>query len=662
MAISWSNKSLMGIYILKQLTQYFKVIFACIIISLLTCILFPDILRVKQSEAAALGLVEPTEMLALSHDFHDPVLKGLKINPNDISDISFLVDSGNAKNLSKQESQRLINYFLAALAIDDNSLWVNLSPYEANRILDHKLANTELGRDMLAQDYILKQLSSSLTHPKNKLGQSYWQKIDNPISESKIWISADTVEVFEQSNAVFINKALLTVESSDELINSSLKDFISTIKDDVNNGKNFAKLRQIYHSVILAKWFKNKFKDSLYKGYIEQNNLSAIDDISPAIKDKIWKLYCKSFSKGVYDTIKLNKNKQRKRYFSGGLVLSKIKMSSTISSYSSFINQRGHFYTIRGVAVRLEPSQFVPIKDIDEKKENTAPLTLKRSLDIGTSIFLLVAFSPFIIMTAIWIKSMTLINPKWAGPVLFNPTRIGKDGKEFTMYKFRTMYDDPESSEKPYLPGGRFMRIFLDELPQLLNILKGDMSLVGPRPYDKKQNEYLSKAIPNWNMRYKDTVPGFFGKRALMVSLNKYKSQITNEEHQFDNSRLGRSLLELDIEYTQNNSVRTDLVVALASVISFGKFKSLSYKLAKLSQEDVMEFDSLYNEFKSIEKKYMDHKTNGGIDLMDVSINNTSTTSIEFSGDSSIETFSLTYLINDISRVKNISEFANLGS
>lgn len=646
-------------YGLKGLIQYFKIIVAGVIIALFSSLILPDMLKIKQSEAAALGLVEPTQMLKLSRDFQDPVLKGLKINPNDISDISFLVDSGNSNKLSKTESQRLINYFLAALAIDNESLWVNLSPYEANRIIDSKLENTELGRDMLSQDYILKQLSSSLTHPKSELGKSYWQKMDHNISESKIWISADKVEIFEKSNAVFINKALLKVESEDKQSKLALNELIENIKNDVNNGKNFAKLRQIYHSVILARWFKNKFKESVYRGYIEQNNLSAIDDISPEIKDKIWNLYCESFNKGVYDTVKLDSINKRKRYFSGGLVLNNLKMSSALNADLNKLEYNGTIYTVRGAALRLYPDKTIN-RPQAIYKTRISSLTLKRSLDIATSLFLLITFSPFIIMTALWIKSLTLINPKWAGPVLFNPTRIGKDGKEFTMYKFRTMYDDQDSLEKPYLPGGRFIRIFLDELPQLLNILKGDMSLVGPRPYDKKQNEYLSNSIPNWNLRYKDTRPGFFGKRALMVTLGKYKSQVTDEAYQFDNSGLGRSLLNLDIDYTENHNVKTDFEIALASIISFGKFKTLSYKLAKLSQEDVIEFDILYNEYKAAEKRYMDKKINGGIDLMDLPRNNASTTSINLAPTTAIAAFSLTYQISDISKTKNISEFAKI--
>jgi lipopolysaccharide/colanic/teichoic acid biosynthesis glycosyltransferase len=110
---------------------------------------------------------------------------------------------------------------------------------------------------------------------------------------------------------------------------------------------------------------------------------------------------------------------------------------------------------------------------------------VKRVCDLVFSAATLVFFSPF------WLLIVVLIRLDSKGKALFAHTRIGKNGKPFTLYKFRTMYQGVKNQElSPESPNdgritkiGRFLRrTSLDEVPQLFNILKGDMSLVGPRP------------------------------------------------------------------------------------------------------------------------------------------------------------------------------------
>lgn len=121
---------------------------------------------------------------------------------------------------------------------------------------------------------------------------------------------------------------------------------------------------------------------------------------------------------------------------------------------------------------------------------------LKRPLDVAASLLGLLLLSPLFLVIAI------LIRRDSKGPIFFRQMRVGKDGKEFEFYKFRSMVQDAEEmkcklmhlnelegpvfkiSDDPRItPIGRFLRrTSLDELPQLLNVLKGDMSLVGPRP------------------------------------------------------------------------------------------------------------------------------------------------------------------------------------
>jgi lipopolysaccharide/colanic/teichoic acid biosynthesis glycosyltransferase len=122
---------------------------------------------------------------------------------------------------------------------------------------------------------------------------------------------------------------------------------------------------------------------------------------------------------------------------------------------------------------------------------------VKRAIDIGCTGLALIVLSPILLAIAAIIK---FSDPK--GPVIFKQTRVGQHGKLFTMYKFRSMYIDAEERKKALehlnetsgptfkmkndpriYPMGRILRKFsLDELPQLFNILRGDMSIVGPRP------------------------------------------------------------------------------------------------------------------------------------------------------------------------------------
>ena len=113
-------------------------------------------------------------------------------------------------------------------------------------------------------------------------------------------------------------------------------------------------------------------------------------------------------------------------------------------------------------------------------------LVVKRCLDLVLALLALVVLSPVILIAALAVK---LSSP---GPVIFRQKRLGRDGKEFDFYKFRSMVVNAESTGSGVYSGkgdprvtkvGRFLRASsIDELPQLINILKGDMALIGPRP------------------------------------------------------------------------------------------------------------------------------------------------------------------------------------
>ena len=171
----------------------------------------------------------------------------------------------------------------------------------------------------------------------------------------------------------------------------------------------------------------------------------------------------------------------------------------------------------------------------------------KRPLDFILALFGLIILSPVMLVIAI------LVRINLGSPVIFKQQRPGLNEKIFTMYKFRTMTDERDeygnllSDEKRLTPFGRFLRSSsLDELPELWNILKGDMSFVGPRPL-------LIRYLPYYNEaeRMRHTVrPGLTGL-----------SQVN-----------GRNLLEwdkrleLDVQYAQNISFFQDVLIILRTI------------------------------------------------------------------------------------------------
>ena len=114
-----------------------------------------------------LGLPAPGQVVSLSPSFTPAALRGLIVNPQNPFEFDFIVDVGDTKLSSEvfeEESTKLIKYFLASLTVPEKDLWVNLSPYEKDRIIPNNFGQTEMGRDLLAQDYILKQITASFIY------------------------------------------------------------------------------------------------------------------------------------------------------------------------------------------------------------------------------------------------------------------------------------------------------------------------------------------------------------------------------------------------------------------------------------------------------------------------------------------------------------------
>ncbi len=182
---------------------------------------------------------------------------------------------------------------------------------------------------------------------------------------------------------------------------------------------------------------------------------------------------------------------------------------------------------------------------------------LKRTLDvIGASLGLLV-FAPVMLVTAILIKLTS------KGSVFFRQTRHGFGGRAFRIFKFRTMRvleDGPtitqaqKNDPRVTLIGKWLRKTSIDELPQLFNVLKGDMSLVGPRPHAAAHNTEYEQIIGNYAFRH-HVKPGITG----WAQVNGYRGEIRAIE-------LMQKRVELDIWYINNWTVRLDLKILLLTV------------------------------------------------------------------------------------------------
>jgi exopolysaccharide biosynthesis polyprenyl glycosylphosphotransferase len=157
----------------------------------------------------------------------------------------------------------------------------------------------------------------------------------------------------------------------------------------------------------------------------------------------------------------------------------------------------------------------LPLIGIRRSRLRGAAAMLKRAIDIVVSAVALLIAAPFMLVIAVLIKATSP-----GGPILFRQPRVGLHDKRFTVYKFRSMIPDAEAQTGPVVaqpnddrctPVGRVLRrLSLDELPQLFNILKGDMSLVGPRPMPIFLVERFTEEIPRYLERHQ-VRPGLTG-------------------------------------------------------------------------------------------------------------------------------------------------------
>lgn len=220
-----------------------------------------------------------------------------------------------------------------------------------------------------------------------------------------------------------------------------------------------------------------------------------------------------------------------------------------------------NFFPKMSAKVHLEDLGGIPSITFSTTPYNELQLAVKRTFDIVVSVIVLITLLPLMGLVAIVIK---LTSP---GPFFFRQTRVGMNGRQFVLYKFRSMVVDAEVMKKDLLhlnemsgpvfkirndprvtPVGRFIRKYsFDELPQLINVLKGDMSIVGPRPpVPQEVAEY-----EHWQRRRLSMKPGL---TCLW--------QIQGRNRIIDFERW----MKLDLQYIDNWSLKLDLKIFLKTV------------------------------------------------------------------------------------------------
>ncbi len=207
------------------------------------------------------------------------------------------------------------------------------------------------------------------------------------------------------------------------------------------------------------------------------------------------------------------------------------------------------------IRARLEDLDGLPVINVNDVPLQGFNAWVKRGIDVALSLASL-------FLLAIPIGIITLL-VKWtsSGPAFYRQERMGLDGKAFTVYKFRSMYEDAEDTTGPIwspdndprqTPVGRGLRkLDLDELPQLWNVLKGDMSIVGPRPERPFFVAQFKHLIPQYMLRHK-VKAGITG----WAQVNGWRGNTSLEKR-----------IEYDLYYIENWSVTLDLKIMWLTVV-----------------------------------------------------------------------------------------------
>ena len=278
---------------------------------------------------------------------------------------SYIVEAQKVKGGSKitklaDASQRLIDFLLIGLILPNDKFWVNLNPWEPERIVDEDVGTTDVGRIMLEADLQMKGDFCKYENPgETDVGAKYWEQLDKKQEElvnkcmsdhpgqiedtdnvlfqaaTRHWIVPDEITAYGNGDEIYIAEATLSIysepvyeHSTFEIVNQSksllsaecLKSLEQAVKEygryakeleeelilpfvveEVNNGDQYSALRQVYLSLALAQWYKERFEDtSMFSDLMDSANLTGLESEETWSPRDIWEDYVKSYEKGEY--------------------------------------------------------------------------------------------------------------------------------------------------------------------------------------------------------------------------------------------------------------------------------------------------------------------------------------------------------------------------
>lgn len=214
------------------------------------------------------------------------------------------------------------------------------------------------------------------------------------------------------------------------------------------------------------------------------------------------------------------------------------------------------FYAVIGGMARTEHMYGLPLIEVLPEPMPAWEQSTKRLMDVLVSLVVLVVGLP------VWLLIGAIIRLTSSGPAIYRQQRVGRHGRVFTMYKFRTMLNDAERVTGPvwavdndprYTPIGRWLRkTRLDEVPQFWNVFRGEMSLVGPRPERPYFVERLARDIPLYNRRHR-VKPGITGWAQVKW---KYDQNLDDV----------RQKVKYDLFYIENMNLRMDFKIIFRTI------------------------------------------------------------------------------------------------
>ncbi len=504
-------------------------------------------------------------------NLHPVHLRYLELE-NNTNDFQFLVDKGDYKYITEPElklkSQDLLKYFFIGLALPKETLWVNLRQDQPDKIIDNDLASTDIGKIFLEADLQLKKDLASYLLPNNEEGKIYWDKVYKRANElfgtekitiptlNRPWIVPDEVLLRDAGNSVYIYKATLKVMlESDHLKDSKEYNFqdsrlkylneyssqiikeqiLPKLNKEINTGKKYSQLRQVYYSLILAQWFKMQCKSGsimqnidLSKGLLDSRNLENLVSKDIWSKEKFYADYKKSFENHEfsYQSVTFDGMKRTVRqYFSGGFDFTSLdlRIQEGIIKANNFIaNIFDRILPSNTQLFRITGSNFSSIQSVLVKNSEKADDggTQKEYKDIVNSSVeqslkdFFVNRSNLEDLTALVFNNRSYLNiDSVARNVLLN---MGLE--EEAMPYMKTIIE--------YLANGRIENLSLNNIQQLINYLElKEFSKISERNklYDQQQNFSQGFEIDEYG-NFSETI-GLMGGFALEAhyALEKYK-------------------------------------------------------------------------------------------------------------------------------------------